>query len=83
MDLEKIENLVRKGKKNEAFKYIKKASKNDRDFYAKTLLNEGINLGLMADYEISIIYFDFSKKIAIDEKLKEESKKSMAISYSN
>ena len=78
-NLDELEELLRSGKDEEAYKQIKE----DRGITAEILMNEGIFFGTLEDYSISISYFTLAEKIAEDDEIIERVRVNMAVSYYN
>jgi tetratricopeptide (TPR) repeat protein len=78
-NLDELEELLRSGKDEEAYKQIK----GDRGITAEILMNEGIFFGTLGDYSISISYFELAEKIAEDDEIIERIRKNLAVSYNN
>jgi tetratricopeptide (TPR) repeat protein len=79
VNLDELEELLRSGKDEEAYKQIKE----DRGITAEILMNEGITFGTLGDYSISISYFELAEKIAEDDKIIERVRVNLAVSYYN
>ncbi len=78
-NLDELEELLRSGKDEEAYKQIKE----DRGITAEILIDEGITFGTLADYSISISYFKLAEKIAEDDEIIERVRVNLAVSYNN
>jgi Flp pilus assembly protein TadD len=78
-NLDELEELLRSGKDDEAYKQIK----GDRGITAEILMNEGITFGTLGDYSISISYFELAEKIAEDDLTVGRARVNLAVSYNN
>ncbi len=78
-NLDELEELLRRGRKEEAYEQIKE----DRSISAELLMNEGITFGTIGEYDISISYFELAEKLAEDDKIKEELGENFAVAYYN
>ncbi|MBE9592380.1 MAG: tetratricopeptide repeat protein, partial [Proteobacteria bacterium] len=79
VNLDELEELLRSGKDEEAYKQIK----GDRGITAEILINEGIFFGTLEDNSISISYFKLAEKIAEGDEIIERVRVNMAVSYNN
>jgi len=79
VNLDELEELLRSGKDEEAYKQIK----GDRCITAEILINDAIFFGTLGDYSISISYFELAEKIAEDDEVIERVRKNLAVSYNN
>ena len=59
-NFDELEELLRSGEDEEAYKQIK----GDRCITAEILINEGIFFGTLGDHSISISYFTLAEKIS-------------------
>ncbi|MGB2727101.1 MAG: tetratricopeptide repeat protein [Halobacteriota archaeon] len=78
-NLDELEDLLRKDEKEKAYELIKE----DRGITAEILMNEGINFGIIGEYDLSIAYFELTEKIAEDYNTKERVRESLVIAYYN
>ena len=78
-NLDELEELLRSGKDEEAYKQIK----GDRGITAEILFDEGIFFGTLEDYNISISYFKLAEKIAEDDEIIKRVRVNLTVSYNN
>lgn len=78
-DLDKLEDLLRKDEKERAYELIKE----DRGISAEILMDEGVNFGILGEYSLSISYFELAEKISENNRIKEEARKNLAVTYYN
>jgi tetratricopeptide (TPR) repeat protein len=79
VNLDELEDLLRRGEKEKAYKLIKE----DRGISAEILINEGVTFGVIGEYDLSISYFELAEKIARNNKIKKEIQKNLAVVYCN
>ena len=77
--LDEIEDLLKKGEKEKVFELIKD---KDTNSLAQELIERGPFLIENEEYDLAIIYFKFSEEIAIDNGIKENARKDLAVAYS-
>ena len=78
-NLDKLEDLLRKGEKEKAYELVKE----DKGITAEILIHEGISFGIIGEYSISISYLVLAEKIAEDESIKEVAREELAVAYYN
>jgi len=78
-NLDELENLLRKGEKEKAYELIKE----DRGISDRILLNEGTNFGIIGEHDLSISYFELAEKIAEGDKIEENARENLAVTYNN
>ena len=78
-NLDELEELLRSGKDEEAYKQIK----GDRGITAEILFDEGIFFGTLEDYSISISYFTLAEKIAEDGEIIKRVRINLTVCYNN
>jgi tetratricopeptide (TPR) repeat protein len=77
-ELDEIEDLLKKGEKEKAFELIQDKDKNS---LADGLIESGFFLIENEEYDFAISYFKFSEKIALDNGIKENARKHLAVAY--
>ncbi|MGB7531348.1 MAG: tetratricopeptide repeat protein, partial [Halobacteriota archaeon] len=77
--LDDLEDLLRKDEKEKAYELIKE----DRGISAEILMNEGINFGIIGEYNLSISYLELAEKISEKNEIKEKTREKLAVIYSN
>lgn len=78
-NLDELEDLLRKGEKEKAYKLIKE----DNGITTDILINGGIIFGTIEEDGLSISYFEFAEKISEDNEIKEEARGKLAVAYNN
>ena len=79
-ELDKIEDLLKKGEEKKAFELTKDKDSNS---LVEGLIQRGSFLIDNEEYDLAIIYFKFSEKIAIDNDIKEIARKHLTDAYCN
>ena len=79
-ELDKIEDLLKKGEKEKAFELIQDKDKNS---LADGLIERGSSLVENKEYDFAITYFKFSEKIALDNEIKENAREHLMNAYNN
>jgi tetratricopeptide (TPR) repeat protein len=76
-NLDELEDLLRRGKKEKAYEQIKE----DRGTSADILINEGFLFGTIGEYSISISYFELAEKISKNNEIKKIARENLAVAY--